>query len=167
MERRESPLGNAPSVGEPLYRAQDLTGCFHKEDKTMGTPYIEEIRMFGGSFAPAGWAFCNGQLLAISQNAVLFNLIGRTYGGDGQNTFALPDLQSRIPMHAGNGHVLDEEGRVETVTPTTSQIPAHSMSRRPIPERAHRALPVEMCGRARPVSHTRPARRAPPWTRPL
>ncbi len=92
----------------------------------MGTPYVGEIRMFAGTFAPAGWAFCNGQLLAISQNDALFNLIGTTYGGDGQNTFALPNLQSRIPMHVGNGHVLAETGGVETVTLTANQIPAHS-----------------------------------------
>jgi len=92
----------------------------------MGTPYIGEIRMFGGNFAPQGWAFCNGQLMAISDNDALFNLIGTTYGGDGQTTFALPNLQSRVPMHQGNGHTLGEMGGVETVTLTVNQIPSHS-----------------------------------------
>jgi microcystin-dependent protein len=91
----------------------------------MSTPYIGEIRMFGGNFAPQGWAFCNGQLLAISEYDALFTLIGTTYGGDGQTTFALPNLQSRVPMHQGNGHVLGEMGGVETVTLTVSQLPSH------------------------------------------
>jgi microcystin-dependent protein len=82
--------------------------------------------MFAGNFAPAGWAFCNGALLAISQNEVLFNLIGTTYGGDGQTTFALPNLQSRLPVHVGPGFALGQTGGAETVTLTTSQIPAHS-----------------------------------------
>jgi microcystin-dependent protein len=82
--------------------------------------------MFAGNFAPAGWAFCNGALLPISENETLFNLIGTTYGGDGQNTFALPNLQSRLPMHVGPGFALGQSGGVETVTLTTSQIPAHS-----------------------------------------
>lgn len=92
----------------------------------MSQPFLGEIRMFAGNFAPSGWAFCNGALLAISENDALFNLIGTTYGGDGQNTFALPDLQSRIPMHVGPGFALGQTGGVETVTLTTSQIPAHS-----------------------------------------
>src|ERR1700730_8896564 len=82
--------------------------------------------MFGGNFAPLGWAFCNGQLLAIADNTALFTLIGTTYGGDGQSTFALPDLQSRVPVHAGGGFTLAEKAGVETVTLTTSRIPAHS-----------------------------------------
>jgi microcystin-dependent protein len=92
----------------------------------MSSPFIGEIRMFGGNFAPAGWAFCNGALMAIDQNDALFNLIGTTYGGDGQTTFALPDLQSRIPLHVGPGFALGQTGGVETVTLTTAQIPAHS-----------------------------------------
>jgi microcystin-dependent protein len=82
--------------------------------------------MFGGNFAPAGWAFCNGQLIPIDQNPTLFQLIGTTYGGDGQNNFALPDLQSRIPIHVGPGFALGQSGGEETVTLTTQQIPAHS-----------------------------------------
>ena len=92
----------------------------------MSDPYIGEIRMFAGNFAPNGWAFCNGALMAISENDVLFTLIGTTYGGDGQTTFALPDLQSRIPIHVGPGFSLAQQGGVETVTLITSQIPAHS-----------------------------------------
>lgn len=97
----------------------------------MSQPYIGEIRMFGGSFAPAGWAFCNGQLLPISENDALFTLIGTTYGGDGQETFALPNLQSRVPMHRGQGpglssYQIGEMGGVEEITLTTNQIPSHS-----------------------------------------
>jgi microcystin-dependent protein len=92
----------------------------------MAQPYVGEIRMFGGNFAPAGWMFCEGQLLPISENETLFQLIGTTYGGDGESTFALPDLRGRIPIHTGNGFILAETGGVETVTLTVSQIPAHS-----------------------------------------
>jgi microcystin-dependent protein len=92
----------------------------------MAQPYVGEIRMFAGNFAPAGWAFCNGQLLAISEYDVLFQLIGTTYGGDGQETFALPNLQSRVPIHQGNSFVLAETGGVESVTLTVQQLPAHS-----------------------------------------
>jgi len=94
----------------------------------MSSPYVGEIRMFGGNFAPVGWAFCNGALLAIDQNAVLFQLIGTTYGGDGQQTFALPNLQSRVPVHQGSGLVIGEISGSETVTLTTAQIPAHTHS---------------------------------------
>src|SRR5438132_7868556 len=82
--------------------------------------------MFAGKFAPAGWMFCEGQLLPISENETLFNLIGTTYGGDGQSTFALPDLRGRIPLHFGNGFQQAETGGVETVTLTVAQIPAHT-----------------------------------------
>ena len=92
----------------------------------MAQPYIGEIRMFAGNFAPAGWMFCEGQLLPISEYEFLFNFIGTTYGGDGQSTFALPDLRGRIPIHFGNGFYLSETGGVENVTLTVSQIPAHS-----------------------------------------
>lgn len=92
----------------------------------MAQPYVGEIRMFGGNFAPAGWAFCDGQLLPISENETLFNLIGTTYGGDGQSTFALPDLRGRIPIHQGNGFILAETGGVEEITLTVQQIPAHT-----------------------------------------
>jgi microcystin-dependent protein len=92
----------------------------------MSNPFLGEIRMFGGTFAPAGWAFCDGQSLSISENDALFILIGTTYGGDGQTTFNLPNLQSRIPLHAGNGFTLAEMAGVETVTLTTQQLPIHT-----------------------------------------
>jgi microcystin-dependent protein len=92
----------------------------------MSEPFVGEIRMFAGNFAPAGWAFCDGTVLAISDNETLFNLIGTTYGGDGQSTFQLPDLRGRLPIHQGNGFTLAEIGGAETVTLTTNQIPAHN-----------------------------------------
>ena len=92
----------------------------------MAQPYVGEIRMFAGNFAPAGWMFCEGQLLPISENETLVQLIGTTYGGDGQETFALPDLRGRIPIHQGNGFILAETGGVEEVTLTVNQIPTHS-----------------------------------------
>jgi microcystin-dependent protein len=96
----------------------------------MAEPYIGEIRMFGGTFAPVGWAFCDGSILQISENEALFQLIGTTYGGDGQQTFGLPDLRGRIPVHqgaqGGPTFVLGQSGGVETVTLTGNQIPAHT-----------------------------------------
>lgn len=94
----------------------------------MSNPFIGEIRMFGGNFAPAGWLFCDGQTLPISENDTLFNLIGTTYGGDGQETFQLPNLQSRVPVHAGGAasYILGESGGVESVTLSTQQIPSHN-----------------------------------------
>jgi microcystin-dependent protein len=97
----------------------------------MAQPFIGEIRMFAGNFAPAGWSFCDGQTIPISQNDALFTLIGTTYGGDGQETFQLPNLQSRVPMHMGNGpdgvtYQLAEAAGTESVTLTTQQIPSHN-----------------------------------------
>ena len=92
----------------------------------MGSPYVGEIRMFGGSFAPVGWLFCWGQQLSIAEYDTLFNLIGTTYGGDGQENFNLPDLQSRIPVHIGPNFALAQSGGVEQVTLTTNQIPTHT-----------------------------------------
>jgi microcystin-dependent protein len=92
----------------------------------MAQPYVGEIRMFAGNFAPAGWMFCEGQLLPISENETLFQLIGTTYGGDGQSTFALPDLRGRVPIHQGNGFILAETGGAEQITLAVNQIPAHS-----------------------------------------
>jgi microcystin-dependent protein len=89
-------------------------------------PYVGEIRMFAGGFAPAGWMFCNGQLLPISEYDVLFNLIGTTYGGDGQTTFALPDLQGRLPVHQTGGFAMGQTGGSETATLTAAQLPMHS-----------------------------------------
>jgi microcystin-dependent protein len=96
----------------------------------MSEPFIGEIKMFAGNFAPAGWALCSGQLLAISEYETLFNLIGTTYGGDGQQDFALPDLQGRVPIHMGQGssqtYQIGEKGGVEQVTLSLQQIPNHS-----------------------------------------
>jgi microcystin-dependent protein len=91
----------------------------------MSNPFIGEIRLVGFGFAPVGWAPCDGRLLPISQYDALFALLGTTYGGDGQTTFALPDLRSRLPMHQGNGHALGETGGTETVTLTTDQMASH------------------------------------------
>jgi microcystin-dependent protein len=95
----------------------------------MSEPYIGEIRLFAGNFAPQGWAFCDGSLMAIADDQALFQLIGTTYGGDGQNTFGLPDLRSRVPIHQGNGagtiRNLADNGGTESVTLTTQQMPAH------------------------------------------
>ena len=91
----------------------------------MSQPYVGEIRMFGGNFAPNGWAFCDGQVLPISENETLFQLIGTTYGGDGESTFALPNLQSRTPRHSGTTPLAAMEG-TESVTITTQQLPVHN-----------------------------------------
>lgn len=92
----------------------------------MSTPYIGEIRLFGGNFAPAGWAFCDGQLVSIVDNETLFQLIGTTYGGDGQNTYALPDLRGRLPLHFGPSNPFSAATGTETVTLTVAQLPAHT-----------------------------------------
>jgi microcystin-dependent protein len=96
----------------------------------MSDPFVGEIRMFGGNFAPAGWAFCDGSLQPIAQYEVLYTLLGTTFGGDGQQTFGLPDLRGRLPLHSGSGLeqnvVMGEAGGTETVTLTTQQMPAHS-----------------------------------------
>jgi microcystin-dependent protein len=97
----------------------------------MGQPFIGEIRMFGGNFAPAGWALCAGQVLPISENETLLQLIGTTYGGDGQSTFNLPDLQGRVPVHmgtarSGTNYTIGEKAGVESVTLTVNQLPSHN-----------------------------------------
>jgi microcystin-dependent protein len=96
----------------------------------MADPYVGEIRMFGGNFAPVGWEFCEGQLLPISEFETLFNLIGTTYGGDGENTFALPDLRGRFPLHQGNNgssnYIIGQTGGSESATLTANQMPAHN-----------------------------------------
>lgn len=97
----------------------------------MSNPFIGEVRLFAGNFAPAGWAFCDGSLVPISEYEALFTLIGTTYGGDGQNTFALPDLRGRVPVHQGAGpglsnRTIGETGGTETVALTAAQMPAHS-----------------------------------------
>ncbi|HEX8566428.1 MAG TPA: tail fiber protein [Pyrinomonadaceae bacterium] len=104
----------------------------------MADPFVAEIRIFPFTFAPKGWAFCDGQLIPISQNTALFALLGTTYGGDGKSTFALPDLQGSVPMHPGQGsglslHDLGETGGSQTVTLLVSEMPihTHSMNGRP------------------------------------
>lgn len=97
----------------------------------MSEPFVGEIRMFAGNFAPRSWAFCDGQLLAISQNDALFSLLGTTYGGDGRTTFGLPDLRGRLPIHAGDGPGLSPRGLgsksgSENVTLTLNQLPSHT-----------------------------------------
>jgi microcystin-dependent protein len=96
----------------------------------MGSPYVGEIRMVGFNFAPQGWSLCNGQTISIAQNEVLFDLIGTTYGGDGQTTYNLPDLQGRAPIHQGTNsgtpYVMGQRAGVETVTLTQGQLPAHT-----------------------------------------
>jgi microcystin-dependent protein len=92
----------------------------------MGTPFLAEIKIVSFGFAPKGWALCHGQILAINQNQALFALLGTTYGGNGQTTFALPDLRGRMPMHEGQGHSLGERSGEETHTLVSSELPQHS-----------------------------------------
>ena len=113
----------------------------------MADPFVAEIRIFPFNFAPKGWAWCDGQILPISQNTALFSLLGTTYGGDGKSTFALPDLQGRAPMHPGQGpglslHDLGETGGSETVTLLESEIPAHSHALMASAAPANRTSPV-------------------------
>ena len=125
----------------------------------MASPFIGEVRLFGGSFAPVSHAFCNGQLVAISQNSALFNLIGTTFGGDGQNTFGLPDLRGRLPIHQGQGpglssYVLGEILGSESVTLLSTQIPAHT----------HQAQVTNALATSpTPGGGMLPAGLAPPW----
>src|SRR5438445_12181661 len=112
----------------------------------MANPFVAEIRIFAGNFAPTGWALCDGQLLPISQNTALFSLLGTTYGGDGKSNFALPNLQGSAPMHPGQGpglslHDLGETGGNETVTLLESEIPAHGHTMMAAPNPALLKLP--------------------------
>lgn len=120
----------------------------------MSEPFIAEIRIFAGNFAPRGWAFCDGQLLPISQNSALFSLIGTTYGGDGRSTTALPNMQGRAPMHPGRGpgltaRRLGEKTGVETVTLSEAQIPSHSHVVRAVSTGADTAEPTNTTALAR------------------
>ena len=113
----------------------------------MADPFVAEIRIFPFNFAPKGWAWCNGQLMPISQNTALFSLLGTTYGGDGKSNFALPNLQGSAPMHPGQGpglslHDLGETGGSETVTLLQSEIPAHSHALRASPDPADLTAPT-------------------------
>ena len=112
----------------------------------MSEPFVGEIRMFAGNFAPRGWAFCDGQLLAVSQNDALFSLLGTIYGGDGRTTFGLPDLRGRIPIHAGEGpglspRRLGAKAGAEKVTLTVNQLPAHGHTMRGSSDVANEANP--------------------------
>lgn len=112
----------------------------------MSEPFVGEIRMFAGNFAPRGWAFCDGQLLAVSQNDALFSLFGTIYGGDGRTTFGLPDLRGRIPIHAGSGpglspRRLGAKGGAENVTLTVNQLPSHGHNFRAVTGPADRTSP--------------------------
>jgi len=113
----------------------------------MADPFVAEIRIFPFNFAPQGWAWCDGQLLPLSQNTALFSLLGTTYGGNGKSNFALPDLQGRAPMHPGQGpglslHDLGETGGSETVTLLQSEIPSHSHAVRAVPDPAEVQSPA-------------------------
>ncbi|HWT14738.1 MAG TPA: tail fiber protein [Patescibacteria group bacterium] len=92
----------------------------------MATPFMSEIKLMAFNFAPQGWAACNGQFMPINQNQALFSLLGTTYGGNGQTTFALPNLQGRVPIHRGNGHILGEAAGATATTVTIAQLPTHT-----------------------------------------
>ena len=122
----------------------------------MADPFVAEIRIFAFNFAPKGWAWCNGQLLPLSQNTALFSLLGTTYGGDGKSTFALPDMQGNAPMHPGQGpglslHDLGEMGGSETVTLLESEIPSHSHTARSVGQQADIQQPTSTVSLGRPV----------------
>lgn len=139
-----------------------------KEKGAMSTPMLGEIKMFAGTFAPHGWAFCNGQLLSISQNTALFSILGTTYGGNGVSTFGLPDLRSRVPIHAGQGlglsnYFLGEQTGVENVTLTALQIPSHSHTVLAVASGGNQASPasgslaIESTGTSMNYSNTAPS----------
>ena len=108
----------------------------------MSEPFLAEIRIVGFTFAPRGWAFCDGQLLPISQHTAVFSLVGTIYGGDGRTTFALPDLRGRAPVHKGNGTSLGEKGGVENVALTTNELPSHRHGKAAVTYQARSNTPV-------------------------
>src|SRR5258708_5738869 len=111
-----------------------------------GTPYVGQLMLAGFNFAPVGWALCNGQLLAIAENETLFALIGTTYGGDGATTFALPDLQGRVPIHQGQGpvsnYIIGQNGGAENITLISSQMPVHSHNLNEVAANSNSKSPV-------------------------
>lgn len=124
-------LSNTESCRQSMVMMSDLGLSDFLMEKFMADPFVAEIRIFPFNFAPRGWAWCDGQLMPLFQNTALFSLVGTTYGGDGDTTFALPDLQGRAPMHPGQGpglslHDLGETGGSETVSLLESEIPSHS-----------------------------------------
>ncbi|HEY5886001.1 MAG TPA: tail fiber protein [Pyrinomonadaceae bacterium] len=132
----------------------------------MADPFVAEIRIFPFNFAPKGWAWCNGQLLPLSQNTALFSLLGTTYGGDGKSNFALPDLEGRVPMHPGQGpglslHDLGETGGSETVTLLESEIPAHAHVLRASPDDADLRIPTAARSLAKSVMYAAGAPNSP------
>jgi microcystin-dependent protein len=135
----------------------------------MPEPFLSEIRIMSFNYAPRGWAFCNGQLLPISQNTALFSLLGTTYGGDGKSTFALPNLQGSVPLHRGQGpglsaRFLGESGGSETVTLLASEIPAHThgLLASPDPADLGSPSPARSLARSQPSIYKQPAGAAPP-----
>ncbi len=109
----------------------------------MAEPFLAEIRIVGFTFAPRGWAYCDGQILPINQNQSLYSLLGTTYGGDGRTSFALPDLRSRTPIHRGDGYQLGRKGGAETITLTAAQIGAHTHEMRASTNVANQMAPLE------------------------
>lgn len=121
--------------------------CFTNLANAQDEPMIGEIKMFGGNFAPRGWAMCDGQLLSVSQNTALFSLLGTTYGGDGRTTFGLPDLRGRVPIHAGNGpglspRRLGEKSGAETNVLSLANLPSHSHTINAVMEDGNQSLPT-------------------------
>jgi microcystin-dependent protein len=130
----------------------------------MSDPFVAEIRIFAGNFAPTGWATCDGQLMPISQNTALFSLVGTFYGGDGKSTFALPDLQGRTPMHQGQGQglsdrFLGEEGGADFITLLETEMPSHTHQAKGIGGAANQQLPS---GNTWPATAQRPYQPGPP-----
>ena len=115
----------------------------------MAEPFLSEIRIFSFSFAPKGWALCNGQLLPINQNQALFSLLGTTFGGDGRVNFALPDLRARAPIHVGSGHIVGERGGEESHTLSIAELPEHTHALHATSSNASAAVPSASLGYAR------------------
>jgi microcystin-dependent protein len=139
----------------------------------MGTPYLGQVSMFGGTYAPTGWAFCNGQLLPISQNTALYSLLGTAYGGDGVQTFGLPNLMSRLPIHVGQGgalspYALGQNGGAPEVTITSQTMPNHGHTLNATTANAstgtvgNTVIPATVTGPNSPLFYAAPATNFPP-----